>query len=97
MLGGIASSGILWFSSNQSPKSISLQRSLQNGLHLYISFHSIGLPQVGHLGEVFLLMMLNSAAGQLEFDILVDFRGSVLGINLQEAYRELVSTPADFR
>jgi hypothetical protein len=42
-------------------------------------------------------MILNSAAGQLELDVLVDFSGSVLGINLQEAYRELVSTPADFR
>lgn len=85
-----------WFSSNQSPKSISLQRSLQNGLHLYFSFHSIGLPQVGHLGEAVLVMVLYGAAGQLKLDIPIDFRSLILCVNLKEANTELVSAAANF-
>ncbi len=95
-LGGIVSSGIRCFSSSQSPRSIILQRSLQNGLHLYFSFHSIVLPQVGHLGEAILVMVLYSAAGQLKLDVLTDFRSPVLGVNFKEAYSKLVSAAADF-
>jgi len=42
------SPGIAWRSLAQAPKSISLQRSLQNGRHGDESFHFTGRLQVGH-------------------------------------------------
>jgi hypothetical protein len=38
---------ILWFSSAQSPRSINLQRSLQNGRYLFSGSHTTVLRQVG--------------------------------------------------
>jgi len=36
-----------------SPRSINLQRSLQNGRHLLLELYSAGLPQCGQLSLVF--------------------------------------------
>jgi membrane-anchored protein YejM (alkaline phosphatase superfamily) len=48
LLSGITgSAGMVYFSSAHAPRSISLQRSQQNGLHWDASFHSTGLLQVG--------------------------------------------------
>ena len=43
------SPGIRFDSSNQAPRSISLQRSLQNGRQYSSGTHFTSLPQLGHL------------------------------------------------
>ena len=89
-------------SSNQVPRSISLQRSLQNGRQGSSGVHCTSFPQLGHLTvagwpvEVFTAVMcLDNAAGEFELDVLDGLSGTVFsGGKFQEAGSEPVSATA---